>query len=226
MVNWSISDLLSSLFLKLGKYVPLWFIVEKYFLIYRKIFFYERDLNIVPVQNPKIEMNIRQANSGDMEKLVDMRKTENRFSEHYVDKRKYLSILFQRLNAGQICFIATKNDDVLGHLWIAFHKLYENEMKRDILMSDKTVMFFDLYTSSLYRGLGVAPKITEHVFNYLKINNFEKIYVMVNQQNRSSRKTTEKNFKPIDIITFIKFFGYSYVTQRMNYSNIQLEKVK
>jgi hypothetical protein len=99
-------------------------------------------------------------------------------------------------------------------------------MNRDIILSNKTVMFFDLYTSYSHRGLGIAPKITEQVFMYLKDNNFKKIYVLVNQYNMPSRKTTEKNFKPIDVITFIKFFGYSYVVQRIKYANIRLEKVK
>jgi ribosomal protein S18 acetylase RimI-like enzyme len=222
----SISDLVSSLFMKLSKRLPFWLLVEKYFLNYKKIFFYERDLKNIPPHNSKIQMNVRQAKPADLEKLVKLRKSEPKFSEHHVDERRYLKILFERLNDGCVCFIATHNDEVLGHLWIAFSNLYENEMNRNIVLSDKAVMFFDLYTSSSYRGLGVAPKITEHVFNYLKENNFEKIYVMVNQQNFSSRKTTEKNFKPVDIITFIKFFGHSYVAHRSKYAHIQIEKIK
>lgn len=208
------------------KYFAPWLIVERYFLTCKEKILYEYDLRGFPFQNPKIQMNVRQARLEDMEKLAEMRATEKNSSEHNVKQRQYFVTLLKRLKADNYCFIAEKNNEILGYLWIAVHELFNVEMDRNLLLSDTSVMLYDLYTFSSYRGLGVAPTIMEQTFKFLRENNFKNAYVFVDYFNKSSRKTNEKYSKMIDVITSIKFFGFSYLTHRVTYRNIRLETVK
>jgi len=187
-------------------------IIENYFVAYRKLVLYEHDLMNVPRVEPKIQINVRQANSDDMEKLV-----EKSVNERKVNKRKYRMLVWERFKAGHWCFIAERADEILGYAWIAFPELYVIEIERNMSFEEDEAMIYDVYTFSSYRGKGIAPKIYEESIYSLKKSDYKKLYIAILEQNKPSRKTAEKlNFKPIKTITFLKIFGIKNYSVREN----------
>ena len=153
-----------------------------------------------------MEINVRQAGLSDIKKLVEKIANEKRILRGRA-KRKSITDLLQRLKAGHWCFIAEKTDEILGYAWIAFRELYISEIEKKMALKEDEAMFYDVYTFSLYRNKGVAKKIYEVAINYLRKNDYKKIYVAILQHNRPSRKVAEKfNFKAVETITFLKIF--------------------
>jgi ribosomal protein S18 acetylase RimI-like enzyme len=171
-------------------------------------------------------MTLRKVSLTDLKKLAELRTNEKSSGEHKVNKQKYFMTMLNRLKSGHCCFLAEKNNSFLGYVWVAFQELSAVEMNRTLVLDDKSAIIYDLYTFSAYRGLGVAPKVTEKALTYLKNNSYEKAYAVVDTQNKSSMLANEKNFKPIDVINFINFFGYSYVGHQKQYAHIELSKFK
>lgn len=178
-------------------------IIENYIVAHRKLILYEHDLLNVTVIEPKIQINVRQASLDDMEKLVEKSANERR-----VKKRKYMKRVLERLKAGHCCFIAERSDEIVGYAWIALQELYVMEIERKMSLKEDEAMFYDVYTFSIHRGKGIAPKIYEEAINHLRKNNYKKIYIAMLQHNKPSQRAAEKlNFKAVETITFLKIFG-------------------
>jgi ribosomal protein S18 acetylase RimI-like enzyme len=214
------------LFSRMGNYFQPWVLVERYFLSFHNFILYESDLDNLPLHVSKLDMNIRKADVSDLKKLAEVRTNEKTSGEHKVNKQKYLVTMLNRLKSGHCCFLAEKNDHFLGYVWVAFRELSAVEMNRTLVLDDKSVIIYDLYTFSAYRGLGVAPNVTEKALRHLKNNSIEQAYAVVDTQNKPSIVANEKNFKTIDAIKFINFFGYSYVGHQIKYAHIKLAKFK
>jgi GNAT superfamily N-acetyltransferase len=164
---------------------------------WQKTILFERSL-AEPIKEviPRIKVNIRQATIDDLVKLKDM-----------VDTEKYTRFQ-QRLDQGNICFLALDEDKVAAFSWISFHNEYLTESRIEVKLKDKEAYFFDTFVDPVYRNNGLQAAMIPARLKYLRELGFEKVIGLVDDDNSYSLKAlASAGYKPKKVSTLIKIFG-------------------
>lgn len=164
--------------------------------IFEKAFVFERSLSKVCFQTGnETKVNVRLAQMGDILKLV------NKFKKFRGGKAE------RRLEVGHLCFIAEKNGDIVHYEWISLNETYINELERRMRIGSDSAYIYDGYTVPECRGMGISPKVSGNVFDYLFQNGIKKTYHLISHNNFPSLRYAEKmGLRKMGEVTLIRLF--------------------
>jgi len=163
---------------------------------YRKVFVFETNaLEARPETESKVEVDVRLAQSGDISKLARFKG----FSRREVEKR---------LEAGDLCFIAETNGNVVYCIWVCRKDLGLDALERKLRIGFDSAQIHSQYTVLEYRGMGIATAVIGRVLDYLFRNGVKRVHGLIYPHNIPPQRVVEKNgFRKIGEVTLVRLFN-------------------
>ncbi len=155
----------------------------------------EKILNI----EPKIKVVIKEAQSSDFDKLVDMA------------GEKKVDIFRKRFKSGAVCFIAIDRDKIAYYGWMGFANEYEANCQIMVKLNNKEAYWFDCWTAPEYRKMGLHTAVTARALIYLRDKGYKKVLSFITVKNIPSLKAFDRvGFRGKKVVTFIMLFGLKF----------------
>jgi len=122
-----------------------------------------------------------------------------------------------RLNSGDMCFIAELDNTIVGFSWLSFNRIkYENAYEREITLNEDEALIYDRMVFRGFRMSGVSNKLNEEQLNFLRINNYKKSLVIIRSDNIPSIKSFEKfGFYPEKYLICLRIFWFKKTFERL-----------
>jgi ribosomal protein S18 acetylase RimI-like enzyme len=160
-----------------------------------KFFIFERTLDDTHLGiEAKVEVDLR------LLKPEELPRIPKKFAELRIKAK-------DRFKKGHIGVSAVLHGELVHSKWIGFNEVFSSDMDRKLRIESDSAWVYDSYTVPEYRGIGIAPKAMEKVFEYLSAKGIRTVYVGVSQSNFQSLRAVQKEgFRKIGAITIIKVF--------------------
>jgi RimJ/RimL family protein N-acetyltransferase len=122
------------------------------------------------------------------------------------NKLKKFNVNIQRnCRTADICAIAEIDGDPVHVRAVKLNEFYVEWIERTIQVGSDSAYLYGAYTVPEYRGLGVAPKVTEKVLFYLSQIGIRKVYALIQSNNFPSLRYAQKvGYTKIGTVTFIR----------------------
>ena len=167
---------------------------------WRKIFvrenlhLFEKPLPVHRRIEAKVEVKVKLASSSDVLRLT----------ERFGGRGK-----MEALKRGHLCFIAEIEGEIVHYKWVTFDEVYVSELKRKMHLNCNSAYIYAVYTVPRFRGLGIDPKVTISVFDYLYGKGVEKVHILVSSSNFPSLRVVQKvGYRKMGEIGFLQVFSY------------------
>jgi GNAT superfamily N-acetyltransferase len=142
----------------------------------------------------KLDIDVRIVQCNDFQKILD------KFKELNIDVEK-------NYGTADIYAVAEIDGKPVHIRGVKLNWAYVGALERKIRLSSDSAYLYGAYTVPEYRGLGVAPKVTERIFYHLKQNGIKKVYACIQSNNFPSLRYAQKvGYLKIGTITFIKIW--------------------
>ena len=167
---------------------------------WRKIFvrenlqLFEKTLPVHREIEAKVKLKVKLASKSDVSKLT----------ERFGGRGK-----MEALERGHLCFIAEIGGEIVHYKWVTFDEVYVSELKRKMHLDSNSAYIYAVYTVPRFRGLGIDPKVTTEVFDYLYEKGVEKVNILVRSSNFPSLRVVKKvGYRKMGEISFLQVLSY------------------
>ena len=90
---------------------------------------------------------------------------------------------------------------------VMLNKSNVESIEREIRLNADSACLYGAYTAPEYRGMGVAPKVSEEIFRYLYQLGFKKVYGYIRSDNLPSlRYACKVGYRKIGEVEFLNIF--------------------
>ena len=164
-----------------------------------RLLFFEKNL-AVPCTNADVKVDI------------DVRIFHcDEFSKN-VDKLRTLKINVEKNYGHADLFAIAEIDGKPVHIrGIMLNKINVESIEREIHLNSDSACLYGAYTAPDYRGMGVAPKVSEEIFRYLYQLGFKKGYGYISSDNLPSlRYACKVGYRKIGEVNFINIFKLKF----------------
>ncbi|MFH1519724.1 MAG: GNAT family N-acetyltransferase [Candidatus Omnitrophota bacterium] len=150
-------------------------------LLFSPLFFYQRYFLIGrPISNIPTGYSLR--NNIGVKQIADI--DELRLQER-ISVRK-ANELKRNLAQGKRCFIALKDDDIVGYSWLSF------QPDADIKLPKETAFIFGDYILPNFRGKEIHAALTVERLRFIEKSKYQRVAALVSVNNTSARRAFEK----------------------------------
>jgi RimJ/RimL family protein N-acetyltransferase len=125
-----------------------------------------------------------------------------------VDKLRTLKIDVEKNYGCADLFAIAEIDGKTVHIrGVMLNKINVESIEREIRLNSDSACLYGAYTAPEYRGMGVAPKVSEEIFRYLYQLGFKRGYGYISSDNLPSLRYARKvGYRKIGEVNFIKIF--------------------
>lgn len=144
---------------------------------------------------------------------IDLRVIErDEFTEFARDFKKLGLNLERMFEDVDLIVAATSNGEIVHWELVAFeNESYVMEIERSIHICPNSAYIYGGYTVPAYRGRGIATKVLEKAFNYLREKQFQTAYALAGRDNLPILRVMQKlSAQRIGVVTFIKLFNWKF----------------
>jgi|GEM_PF-1710410 len=121
----------------------------------------------------------------------------------------------RRWSRGDICYGGWVNGVCVHHSWVTTRDTLIGEVHGQIRVAPDEAYVYDCFTSADCRGQGIFPAVLVHIGNALVGGGAARIWIAVEDENRSSIKAIERaGFQLAGEITYRRFAGSPQVSVR------------
>ncbi|MGA3085101.1 MAG: GNAT family N-acetyltransferase [Thermodesulfobacteriota bacterium] len=186
-----------------GPMVLLWRLLQKgvsRFGRLEMVTLFEKDLS-QPLKDAKklADLTITLATESDIEPLVKL--IGERFKTQESSRiKEFEDLIHQRFKKGSFCFLGKIGKEIVHYAWISFH-WGESLGGHFIHLKDDEALLLDAFTLEKWRGQGILPAVVDQMIYYLQQHGYLKFYVLVDTDNKSSKKTFQRlGWLPLGIV--------------------------
>lgn len=142
---------------------------------------------------PKVDIDVRIIQRDDFLRILNKLKLDINIEENY--------------RTADLCAIAEIDGDLVHIRGVKLNWAYVGAIERTIRLSSDSAYLYGAYTVPEYRGLGIAPKVTEKIFCHLNQRGIRKVYACIQSNNYPSLRYAHKvGYRKIGTVTFIKIW--------------------
>lgn len=107
--------------------------------------------------------------------------------------------------SGDMCIVAEARGEIVNCIWVSLNENYVTEIEKKIRMPNSHSAYtYAANTDSEYRGLGIAPRAMEELFNYLHERGIKRVFGLVRLSNFPALRYTQKaGFRKIGMIEYV-----------------------
>jgi GNAT superfamily N-acetyltransferase len=116
----------------------------------------------------------------------------------------------KRLRAGELCFVAEKDGELVNYAWVCFHEAYVDELEIGIKLNPGSVYRHDVFTVRACRGMGIFPLVFEESCRYLSQKGIRELYGIVDSSNACMLRVYQKAgdaSRRIGEVAYIRLFS-------------------
>jgi SAM-dependent methyltransferase/GNAT superfamily N-acetyltransferase len=151
----------------------------------------------------KIQVDITALNAGEIDEYNQFRRPVN------------LAWTRDRVNNGDVCFVARHNGQIIGACWIATGKAWSAYLRAPVQLAVDEAYGYDLYTSSEWRGNGLPAAITSEMHRWCRAHGFTRVIGFTIPENRPAM-TNSIGYRSIGVIGYVGFRKFRRPFCRMN----------
>ena len=178
---------------------------------YNRLVIFETVMSEILEDNKaKIPVNIRALSKSeeDIDRLTEFW-PEDTYVPKYSTRPMIRNIISQRLTAGEECFIAEYNGEIIGMSWWGFYNAHifePYEKKRGLGPGE--ALSHSVFCAEDYRGKNVANAVRSAKWTYLLANNYNKVVAYVDPENKAAMKFSRRfGGKPVKTLHLLKLCG-------------------
>jgi GNAT superfamily N-acetyltransferase len=109
----------------------------------------------------------------------------------------------QRWSRGEVCYAGWVEQRFVHHSWVARNDTYLGEVHGWLRLGSGEAYVYDCFTDGSCRGLGIFPAVLSHMGQELFIAGVSRIWIAVEQENRSSLKAIQRaGFRPAGSVSY------------------------
>lgn len=140
-----------------------------------KMLIFEMDVNEIPnpIEN-KTKVEISLLNIADLDFLIRGKRSTHK------------QTMLERLDYGDKCFVAKKDNKICGYVWIRKNKLYFTEVYYEVETDDRSIWVYDELVFEEERGKRIQQKILFKVLKYCKNMGYKRILTGILSDNEPS----------------------------------------
>ncbi len=159
---------------------------------------FERDVNDTPaIIEYKTNVAISQVSDAGLDTLMRGKRPIHK------------AVILERLNNGDICFVAKKDDRICGYAWVRGISYYFPEVYYKVDADEQSIWIYDELVFEEERGKRIQQQILHEIFGYCKSKGYKKVYVGILSDNDSSLRAHSRfGFKKlVKEIKMLKLLG-------------------
>jgi L-amino acid N-acyltransferase YncA len=147
----------------------------------RTMLIYEMDIDKAQAKfQSSMDITVQQIAQSDLKTLM------------HGKRDSHLEVMKNRLENGELCFVAKKDGEMMGYIWVRKKVLYFSEVYYKMQIDDDGIWVYDELTFMMWRGKGIQQKILWEIFKYHENLGYKKVYVGILSENEPSLRAHAK----------------------------------
>ncbi len=192
-----------------------WFKLLSEIGCYRRLLLLERSLeDPIPEIKPHVPVTIDLLKKTELDEYVLFS-----FKNYLIRDNHDVSRIIHRLSAGDLCFVARHEGELISFSWATTHptREYYFYTASEIPMMPGEVYVYDSFTRTDFRGLAVSPKIRAEMIRYFRSIGYRRMILGTLPENNLNLRAVRKvGFQPFGLVGYIKIGPWRWNFYRTN----------
>lgn len=124
-------------------------------------------------------------------------------------------ILFDRLDRGEVCYLAKYGKSIVGYLWIRLAKNTTIGESEQLRLKENEGYFYDVFVLEEYRGGNIYPALLSYMLEDLRIRGYKRVFALTRVDNFAALRSKGKlDFVKTNIfVSYMRFLWYKKVSE-------------